>query len=120
MSLGEIFNPLLLLGVFMAGGLGSALRFAISKFNGFWPWGILIANIVGSFFAGWAVIYFETNLTWLAILVVGLAGGISTFSAWAAGTVQLVARDRPLAATLYTIVTLILSSTAAYVGLLLG
>lgn len=120
MSLGEIFNPLLLLGVFVAGGLGSALRFAISKFNGFWPWGILIANIVGSFFAGWAVISFETNLTWLAILVVGLAGGISTFSAWAAGTVQLVARDRPLAATLYTIVTLILSSTAAYVGLLLG
>lgn len=120
MSLIEIFNPLLLLGVFVAGGLGSALRYAISNFNGFWPWGILLANIVGSFFAGWAVIFFETNLTWVAILVVGLAGGLSTFSAWAAGTVQLVARDRPLASTLYTIVTLILSSTAAYVGLLLG
>jgi len=120
MSLSEIFDPLLLLGVFIAGGLGSALRFAMSKFNGFWPWGILLANVTGSFFAGWAVIYFETNLTWVAIMVVGLAGGLSTFSSWAAGTVQLVARDRPLAATLYTIVTLILSSTAAYVGLLLG
>jgi CrcB protein len=116
----EIFDPLLLLGIFIAGGLGSALRFAISKFNGFWPWGILLANILGSFIAGWAVIYFKTDLTWLAILVVGLAGGLSTFSAWAAGTVQLVSRDRPVAAALYTIMTLILSSTAAYVGLLLG
>jgi len=120
MSMGEIFNPLLLLGIFVAGGLGSALRFTISKLNGFWPWGILIANILGSFVAGWAVIFFDANLTWLAILVVGLAGGLSTFSAWAAGTVQLVARDCPLAAALYTIMTLILSSTAAYLGLLLG
>ena len=120
MSISEIFNPLLLLGIFVAGGLGSALRFAFSKLNGFWPWGILLANILGSFFAGWAVVYFETSLTWLAILVVGLAGGLSTFSAWAAGTVQLVAKDRPLAAALYTIITLILSSTAAYLGLLLG
>jgi CrcB protein len=120
MSMSEIFNPLPLLGIFVAGGLGSALRFTISKLNGFWPWGILIANILGSFVAGWAVIFFDANLTWLAILVVGLAGGLSTFSAWAAGTVQLVARDRPLAAALYTIMTLILSSTAAYLGLLLG
>jgi CrcB protein len=120
MSLAEIFNPLVVFGIFVAGGLGSALRVLLSKFNGFWPWGILLANVVGSFFAGWAVTYFEANITWVAILVVGLAGGLSTFSSWAAGTVQLVARDRPLAAALYTVFTLVLSSTAAYLGLLLG
>ena len=120
MSLVEIFNPLVVLGIFVAGGLGSVLRVSLSKLNGFWPWGILLANVVASFFAGWAVTFFKADVTWVAILVVGLAGGLSTFSSWAAGAVQLVARDRPLAAALYTVVTLILSSTAAWVGLLLG
>ena len=120
MNLAEIFNPMIVLGIFVAGGLGSVIRVLLSKFNGFWPWGILFANTVASFFAGWAVTYFEANVTWVAILVVGLAGGLSTFSSWAAGAVQLVSRDRPLAAALYTVVTLILSSTAAWVGLLLG
>ena len=120
MNLAEIFNPMIVLGIFVAGGLGSVIRVLLSKFKGFWPWGILLANTVASFFAGWAVTYFEANVTWVAILVVGLAGGLSTFSSWAAGAVQLVSRDRPLAAALYTVVTLILSSTAAWVGLLLG
>lgn len=120
MSIAEVFNPMILLGVFVAGGLGSILRVAISKFSGYWPWGILIGNVVASFFAGWAVTSFAEDVTWVAILVVGLAGGLSTFSSWAAGAVQLVAKDRPLAATLYTVVTVIFSSTAAWFGLLLG
>jgi CrcB protein len=120
MNLTEIFNPFVIVGIFVAGGLGSALRVLLSKFNGFWPWGILLANVVASFFAGWAVTYFESDIAWVAILVVGLAGGLSTFSSWAAGAVQLVSRDRPVAAALYTVITLILSSTAAWVGLLLG
>jgi CrcB protein len=120
MSLAEIFSPMIILGIFVAGGLGSVVRVLLSKFNGFWPWGILLANVVASFFAGWAVTSFAEDVTWVAILVVGLAGGLSTFSSWAAGAVQLVAKDRPLAATLYTVVTVIFSSTAAWVGLLLG
>jgi len=120
MSIQEIFNPMILLGILVAGGLGSVIRFSLSKLTGFWPWGILLANVSASFLAGWAVTYFTTNDTWVAILVVGLAGGLSTFSSWAAGAVLLVSRDRPISAFLYTVVTLILSSTAAYVGLLLG
>jgi len=98
---------MIILGIFAAGGLGSVVRVLLSKFNGFWPWGILLANVVASFFAGWAATYFKADVTWVAILVVGLAGGVSTFSSWAAGAVQLVARDRPLAAALYTVVSLI-------------
>ena len=116
----EVFNPLVLLGVALAGGLGSAIRFAMSKWQGFFPWGILSANITGSFFAGWAVEFFGNSDTLAAITVVGLAGGLSTFSSWAGATVQMVSKDRPIAAAFYTLFTLILSSTAAYIGLLLG
>lgn len=120
MNIQEVFNPMILLGILVAGGLGSVIRFALSKLAGFWPWGILLANVSASFIAGWGVTYFSANDTWVAILVVGLAGGLSTFSSWAAGAVLLVSRDKAISATLYTVTTLILSSTAAYLGLLLG
>jgi CrcB protein len=116
----EVFSPLVLFGLLIAGGIGSVLRYLLSQLTGFWPWGILLANVIASGFAGWAVIRFETDVTLVAVLVVGLAGGLSTFSAWAAGAAQLVARDRPLAAVLYSVFTLILSSTVAYLGLILG
>jgi len=120
MIAGEVFNPVMLIGIALAGGLGSIIRFAMSRWQGYLPWGILLANITASFFAGWAVIYFTNDNTWIAITVVGLAGGLSTFSSWAAASVQLVASGKLFRPALYTVLTLILSSTAAYFGLLLG
>jgi CrcB protein len=120
MIAGEVFNPVILIGIALAGGLGSIIRFAMSRWQGYLPWGILLANITASFFAGWAVIYFTNDNTWIAITVVGLAGGLSTFSSWAAASVQLVASGKLFRPALYTVLTLILSYTAAYFGLLLG
>ena len=120
MNFTEVFNPLVLIGIALAGGLGSILRFAISKWSGTIPWGILTANAVASFVAGFAAIRFGSNDTWVAILVVGLAGGLSTFSSWAGAAVQMVAARRRFAPAFYTLLTLILSSTAAYLGLILG
>ncbi len=120
MIAGEVFNPVILIGIALAGGSGSIIRFAMSRWQGYLPWGILLANITASFFAGWAVIYFTNDNTWIAITVVGLAGGLSTFSSWAAASVQLVASGKLFRPALYTVLTLILSSTAAYFGLLLG
>jgi CrcB protein len=116
----EVFNPKALIGIALAGGIGAMIRFAMSRWQGYLPWGILLANISASFFAGWAVIHFTSDTTWAAITVVGLAGGLSTFSSWAAATVQLTAKGRVFRSALYTLLTLILSSTAAYFGLLLG
>jgi CrcB protein len=116
----EVFNPVILIGIAIAGGLGSILRFAISKWSGTIPWGILTANAVASFIAGFAAIRFGVSDTWVAILVVGLAGGLSTFSSWAGAVVQMVASGRKAAPAFYTVLTLILSSTAAYLGLILG
>jgi fluoride ion exporter CrcB/FEX len=54
------------------------------------------------------------------LIVVGFAGGLSTFSSWAGATVQMAARGKIFAPTVYTLLTLVLSSTAAYLGLFLG
>lgn len=79
--------------VALAGGLGAIIRFGLGLFSGVVPWGILIANAVGSFIAGLAIAG-NLDQPWL---VVGLAGGISTFSTFAAQTHELLVSQRPLA-----------------------
>jgi CrcB protein len=113
------FDPIVLVGIALLGGVGSAIRLGLSKLEGYLPWGILTANIIASFIAGFGAAYFSDDRT-VALVVVGLAGGLSTFSSWAAATVQMAAKDRMFGPVLYTLLTVILSSTAAYLGLLLG
>lgn len=82
-------DPLLLVGIFIAAGVASIIRFLLAKWNGALPWGILTANIIGSFFAGYSINLFPNNQLLTLITIVGFAGGLSTFSSWAAGTVEL-------------------------------
>jgi len=75
----------------MAGGsLGAVGRFLIGGWvtrhvgTGF-PWGTLAANLIGAFAAGFLLIWLEgrgpSALLWRAFLMVGLLGGLTTFSA---------------------------------------
>jgi fluoride exporter len=81
-----------LVGSFVAvallGGLGSVVRHLIGTWNGFLPFGILLANSLASFIAGLAIGagFYETAL------VIGLAGGLSTFSTFAAQSYELWAK----------------------------
>ncbi len=79
------------LGLVMAGGaLGAALRFWMGGFllrhlgSGF-PWGTFAVNLIGSFAAGFLVVWLEARgpsaLYWRAFLIVGVLGALTTFSA---------------------------------------
>ena len=74
--------------VAIAGGFGAVVRFWLSYWQGKLPWGILLANAIGSFIAG-LVLAGSLETAWL---IVGLAGGLSTFSTFAAQTNDLVAK----------------------------
>lgn len=80
----------------LLGGVGSVLRHLIGFWRGFLPWGILIANSVASFIAGAAV----ADGNFEVALVIGLAGGLSTFSTFAAQSYELLASRRKLGALL--------------------
>lgn len=69
----------------LLGGAGSVVRHFLGAWNGKFPIGILLANSVASFIAGLAV---GNGVLELA-LVAGLAGGLSTFSTFAAQTYEL-------------------------------
>jgi fluoride exporter len=111
-------DPLLLLAVFTAAGVGSIFRYVLSNWSGFIPWGILTGNTFASFIAGYASVAFAGNNELVIWLVVGLAGGLSTFSSWAAATVQMSSKGRIYGPVLYTLLTLVLCSTATYIGLI--
>ena len=70
--------------VAVLGGAGSVLRHIASFWSGALPWGILAVNSVASFVAGLALL----SQAYEVALIVGLAGGLSTFSTFAAQTFE--------------------------------
>ena len=77
--------------VALLGGFGSVLRYLASKWEGELPWGILSVNSAASFVAGLAVGVGSFELA----LVVGLAGGLSTFSTFIGQTSELLDQGKP-------------------------
>lgn len=73
------------LAVGLLGGAGSVVRHLIGTWRGFLPWGILVANSLASFIAGLAL----GAGVYEVALIIGLAGGLSTFSTFAAQSYEL-------------------------------
>ena len=89
--------------VAIVGGFGAVVRFWLSYWKGKLPWGILLANAIGSFIAGLAV----SGSIESAWVIVGLAGGLSTFSTFAAQTHDLVAKRQLGRASLNIVLNLL-------------
>ena len=74
----------------MAGGaIGALLRYALGQMlmrpllAGQWPWATLRANLCGALAAGFLLVWLEGRPhagAWRALLLVGLLGGLTTFS----------------------------------------
>lgn len=76
--------------VAVGGALGAVGRFLISGWmtrhaGTDFPWGTLTVNLLGSFLAGFLLAWLEgrggSALLWRAFLMVGVLGGLTTFSA---------------------------------------
>ena len=98
----EILLTVALVGVF--GGVGSVIRHLASYWMGFLPWGTLLVNVTGALVAGLAL---GTDFFVIA-LVFGLAGGLSTFSTFAAQSYELVQKGEKVRAVLNGVLNLVL------------
>lgn len=113
--------------VFLGGGVGSALRFLISKeLNQLTsiPLGTFLVNVVGSLLIGIILglgmkqQLFSTNITLL--LATGFCGGFTTFSAFSYENQVLLKTGDFLSMGLYTTGTFILGISAVFAGLYLA
>lgn len=111
--------------VFLGGGLGSSLRFFISRyFNSATqsiPLGTLSVNILGSLFLGFLLGQVAKNdfqsANTMLFLTTGFCGGFTTFSAFAFENVELLKSGDYLNFTIYTLGSLILGFAAVFAGL---
>jgi CrcB protein len=114
--------------VFLGGGLGSILRFAIGKWlnsphTGI-PYGTFLANILGSLFIGfilgWAIKNNQLNSGAVLFLATGFCGGFTTFSTFAYENHMLLKTGDLFNFALYTITSLVLGFAAVFGGMALS
>jgi len=112
------------LGVAGAGAVGSVARWLVAVWTARWPafpWGTLAVNVVGALAIGVVVAVLGArdllDSRWRAVIVTGLLGGFTTFSAFAYETVALAERRQLGTAALYVGVTIVAGLAACWLGL---
>jgi len=114
--------------VFLGGGFGSMLRFALGKFlnnsqNGI-PYGTFAANIIGSLLIG-LILGFATKNDTLSsnqtlLLATGFCGGFTTFSTFAYENHVLLKSGDFMSFAIYTIASFVLGFLAVFFGMYLA
>jgi len=111
--------------VMCGGALGAGGRFwlggaMLRRFGDGFPWGTFTANVIGAFLAGVLAVWLESRgpsaLYWRAFLIVGLLGGLTTYSALMLECLLFSRSQRSELALLYLGATLVAGLVAVWLG----
>lgn len=116
-----------LLSVALGGALGASARYltgvaAVRLMGHGFPWGTLTVNIVGSFFMGAMVVVLShySATRFAPLLITGILGGFTTFSAFSLDAVTLFERGQIGTAAGYVGASVVLSILALFAGLIVA
>jgi CrcB protein len=113
------------------GGLGAMARYGLGLMLGrmtpgsVWPWATLTANVIGGLamglLVGWLALRAGAGQESVRLFAaVGLLGGFTTFSAFSLETVLMIERRQFAMAGGYVALSVILSITALFIGLMVA
>ncbi len=116
-----------LLQVALGGALGASLRYltgvaTLRLMGSGFPWGTLTVNVLGSFAMGVLVVTLAHlgGNRFAPLLMTGLLGGFTTFSAFSLDAVTLYERGEVALAGGYVAASVVLSLAALFAGLLVA
>jgi fluoride exporter len=112
--------------VALGGAIGASARYLtnVAVLRGIgpgFPWATVVVNVAGSFLMGVLVVWLaEKGAMRLApLLMTGILGGFTTFSAFSLDTVALWERGEPMLAAAYVGGSVVLSVAALLAGMAL-
>lgn len=115
-----------LLQVALGGALGSMARYLtnVAVMRGIgpgFPWGTMIVNVVGSFLMGVLVVWLAERgaMRHAPLLMTGVLGGFTTFSAFSLDAISLWERGETGPALAYVIGSVLVSLAALFLGMTL-
>ena len=116
-------NPVLQIA--LGGAAGAVLRHGVSRalpLQAGFPLATLLVNVSGSLVMGLlaALMALRWNNQLAPLLMTGLLGGFTTFSAFSLDTLTLWERGQPVAAGIYVAGSVLLSLAAVIAGLAIG
>jgi CrcB protein len=112
-----MFSNILLVG--LGGAVGSILRYLCQRSLNFtFPYGTLVANILGCLFIGllWGLFTKHIDEQKRLLLVTGLCGGFTTFSSFTYEGVQMMMDNRWVQFSFYTAISISAGLLATYIG----
>ncbi len=119
----------MILYVALGGAAGAAGRYLVAMqtiriFGPQLPVGTFVVNVVGSFSLGLLVELLALRITVTpevrSLLVIGLLGGFTTFSAFSLDVSLMIERDEWLEAVTYALASVVLSVGALFLELWIG
>ncbi len=119
-----MFTNLLLVG--LGGGIGSIARYLCQRwfadvYTHSFPWGTFAVNITGCFLIGifWGISFrgFDNNEQWKLLLMTGLCGGFTTFSAYSLEGIGLLREQKFALFFTYIAASVLLGLLATYAGM---
>jgi len=106
---------MLYLKIAIAGGLGSVLRYGLARFS---------LHLMGCFLIGYLSITMAQRWGWSEqnqiVVMTGLLGGFTTFSAFSFETMSMMQQGQALRAVIYVVATVCLCLLMCWLGMALA
>lgn len=115
----------LVLAVAIGGAFGSVMRYLLAKAVNEWlgrdfPYGTLSVNVIGCLIAGMCYVWLierDAAAEWRALVLIGVLGGFTTFSAFSVDTLRLWEQSGAAPALANVLTSVVASLAACGIGI---